>query len=274
MVLVHADGPLSFASLIDWWDQARTVPNSLVSEKGAALIASIKGRSYAATVAGIFGDTAVQKRWDQADAAGTLQALRQAYCRTLREVREYKAERDLRRAESDPFHPMVRIAITVLDMVVDMLDVTSLLDAACGDAAWIATAFLARRPQVKYIGVDIVSHVIEENQQRFPSLRFVASDLSGAELPKADVVFSKETLNHMFVEDAVQAVKAFQTSGARYLVTNIHRGAPNNLGASKGHHAHYAPYDYALPPFNLRKLCPLLSINKEDWTEYALFALS
>ena len=25
----------------------------------------------------------------------------------------------------------------------------------------------------------------------------------------------KETLNHMFVEDAVQAVKAFQTSGAR-----------------------------------------------------------
>lgn len=96
-----ADGPLSFASLIDWWDQARTVPNSLVSEKGATLVASIKGRSYAATVAGMFGDTAVQKRWDQADAAGTLQALRQAYCRTLREVREYKAERDLRRAESE-----------------------------------------------------------------------------------------------------------------------------------------------------------------------------
>lgn len=96
-----ADGPLSFASLIDWWDQARTVPNSLVSEKGSALVASIKGRSYAATVAGLFGDTAVQRRWDQADAEGTLQALRQAYCRTWREVREYKAERDLRKAETE-----------------------------------------------------------------------------------------------------------------------------------------------------------------------------
>lgn len=96
-----ADGPLCFASLIDWWDQARNVTNSLVSEKGTALIASIKGRAYAATVAGMFGDTAVQRRWDQADAAGTLQALRQAYCRTLREVREYKAERDLRRAETE-----------------------------------------------------------------------------------------------------------------------------------------------------------------------------
>ena len=28
---------------------------------------------------------------------------------------------------------------------------------------------------------------------------------------------------------------------ARYLVTNIHRGAPNQLGETKGHHAHYAP---------------------------------
>lgn len=174
---------------------------------------------------------------------------------------------------SDPFHPMVRIAITVLDMVVDLLGATSMLDAACGDAAWIATAFLSRRPQVKYTGVDIVSHVIEENQQRFPSLRFLTADLSGTTLPAADFVFSKETLNHMFLEDAVQALAAFRASGNRYLVTNLHRGAPNHQGATKGHHAHYAPYDYTLPPFNLRKLCPLLTINQEDWTEYAIFAL-
>lgn len=174
---------------------------------------------------------------------------------------------------SDPFHPMVRIAITVLDMVVDMLGATSMLDAACGDAAWIATAFLSRRPQVKYTGVDIVNHVIEENQQRFPSLRFLTADLSGTSLPAADFVFSKETLNHMFLEDAVQALSAFRASGNRFLVTNIHRGAPNKQGATKGHHAHYAPYDYTLPPFNLRKLCPLLTINQEDWTEYAIFAL-
>ncbi|CAE7876813.1 ATPSCKMT [Symbiodinium sp. KB8] len=281
-----ADGPLSFASLIDWWDQARTVPNSLVSEKGSALVASIKGRSYAATVAGLFGDTAVQRRWDQADAEGTLQALRQAYCRTWREVREYKAERDLRKAEtecwkeeffpvsamSDPFHPMVRIAVTAIDMALDLLAARSLLDAACGDAAWMVAAVLSRR-SVQYTGVDIVQHVTEENQRSFPSHRFIAADCSSnAELPQADVVFSKETLNHMFVEDAVQALKCFRRS-SRYLVTNIHRGAPNNLGASKGHHAHYVPYDFSLPPFNLRKLCQLVPINHEDWTEFALFAL-
>eukprot|EP00931_Biecheleriopsis_adriatica_P079264 TRINITY_DN52669_c0_g1_i1.p1 TRINITY_DN52669_c0_g1~~TRINITY_DN52669_c0_g1_i1.p1 ORF type:complete len:442 (-),score=56.29 TRINITY_DN52669_c0_g1_i1:19-1344(-) len=178
---------------------------------------------------------------------------------------------------SDPFHPMVRVAITALDMAVDMLGCKSILDAACGDAAWLVAHFLCRRPDVYYHGIDIVSHVIKENQQKFPSVRFSVADFSDPScrhsLPAVDLVFSKETLNHMFVEDAVQALRNIQSTGARHLVTNVHRGSPNNRGASKGHHANYAPYDYALPPFNLRKLCRLVHINQEDWTEYALFAL-
>eukprot|EP00930_Biecheleria_cincta_P013251 TRINITY_DN11911_c0_g1_i1.p1 TRINITY_DN11911_c0_g1~~TRINITY_DN11911_c0_g1_i1.p1 ORF type:complete len:457 (+),score=60.74 TRINITY_DN11911_c0_g1_i1:48-1418(+) len=180
---------------------------------------------------------------------------------------------------SDPFHPMVRVAIAALDMAVDLVGAQSILDAACGDAAWIAAHFLWRHPEISYTGADIVSHVIEENRQRHPSsMRFAAADLSDAaaceqRLPKADLVFSKETLNHMFVEDAVHALCNLRSTKSRYLLTNIHRGSPNNRGASKGHHAHYAPYDYSLPPFNLKKLCALVQINQEDWTEYALFAL-
>lgn len=180
---------------------------------------------------------------------------------------------------SDPFHPMVRVAIAALDMAVDLIGARSILDAACGDAAWIEAHFLSRHPEISYTGADIVSHIIEENRQRHPSsLRFAAADLSDAvtceqRLPRADLVFSKETLNHMFVEDAVHAVCNLRSTKSRYLLTNIHRGAPNNRGAAKGAHAHYAPYDYSLPPFNLKKICPLVQINQEDWTEYALFAL-
>eukprot|EP00931_Biecheleriopsis_adriatica_P081165 TRINITY_DN54507_c0_g1_i1.p1 TRINITY_DN54507_c0_g1~~TRINITY_DN54507_c0_g1_i1.p1 ORF type:complete len:432 (-),score=114.41 TRINITY_DN54507_c0_g1_i1:38-1333(-) len=94
-------GPLSFASLIDWWDQAQSVANSLVAEKGALLIAGIKGRSYTAKVAGMLGESAVMKRWEQANNAGTLQELRAAYLRTFHEVREYKVERDLQRVEAE-----------------------------------------------------------------------------------------------------------------------------------------------------------------------------
>lgn len=180
---------------------------------------------------------------------------------------------------SDPFHPMVRVAIAALDMAVDLVGAQSILDAACGDAAWMAAHFLSRRPKVSYTGADIVSHVIEENRQRhLSSLHFVDADLSDAaacsqRLPRADLVFSKETLNHMFVEDAAHALCNLRSTKSKYLMTNIHRGSPNNLGAKKGAHAHYAPYDYSLPPFNLKKLCSLVQINQDDWTEYALFAL-
>merc|ERR1712137_970803 len=92
-------------------------------------------------------------------------------------------------------------------------------------------------------------------------------------LPAVDLVFSKETLNHMVVQDALRAVQRLQTTGCGYLLTNITRGAPNFKGVSKGGHMNYAHYDYELPPFCLRKLAPLVEISKEDWTEFALFSL-
>merc|ERR1712185_242325 len=97
-----ADGPLSFASLIDWWDQARSVENSLVAEKGMTLIASVKARVMSKSLGGFYSsDSTARKKWTEAAAKGPeeLQALKEAYIRTLNEVREYKMERDLRTAE-------------------------------------------------------------------------------------------------------------------------------------------------------------------------------
>jgi len=46
-------------------------------------------------------ETAARRKWREAAAKGTehVEALRDAYIRTLTEVREYKMERDLRAAE-------------------------------------------------------------------------------------------------------------------------------------------------------------------------------
>lgn len=95
-----AGAPCSFASLLDWWEQARSVENSLVSEKGMALIASVKASSMSKSLT-FSSDTAVRKKWLRAAEAGdeVLQALRDSYCRTIVEVREYKMVRDLRNAE-------------------------------------------------------------------------------------------------------------------------------------------------------------------------------
>lgn len=95
------EGPTSFASLVDWWDQAWNVSNSLVAEKGTALIAGIKSRAYSAKMSGLFAETIVQKRWAEAESAGTLEYLRDGYIRTIQEYRQYKAERNLQMAETD-----------------------------------------------------------------------------------------------------------------------------------------------------------------------------
>lgn len=180
---------------------------------------------------------------------------------------------------SDPFHPMVRLAISALDAVVDAFHITSMMDAACGDAGWITSHFLNRRPELQYTGVDIVEHVIRDNRRRYPTLPFLCVDLGDpsadvhGSLPKVDLVFSKETINHMFIQDAVRALRRLSTTDARFLLTHITRCAPNNLGAKKGHHANFAQYDYALPPFNLEKLATILEINQDDWSEWALFRL-
>lgn len=95
------EGPLSFASFLDWWDQACSVSNSLVAEKGALLLASVKANSMGKKIAGLFMQTAVQQYYARAKEKGRLEVLRMAFCRALAEVRQYKMGRDLRLVEGE-----------------------------------------------------------------------------------------------------------------------------------------------------------------------------
>merc|ERR1711879_606274 len=67
-----------------------------------------------------------------------------------------------------------------------------------------------------------------------------------------------ETLNHMSLPDAQNALRRFQATGARYLLTNVHEGAPNEEGNAKTCYTTYVHYDYTLPPFNLRRIAPVI----------------
>jgi len=93
--------PLTFAAFCEWWEQARMVPDSLVSEKGAGLIAGVKARAARMAIGGFFTDSTVRKRWQEARDSDQLQQLREAYCKTFSEIREYKMERDLKAAEKE-----------------------------------------------------------------------------------------------------------------------------------------------------------------------------
>ena len=70
-----------------------------------------------------------------------------------------------------------------------------------------------------------------------------------------------------------RALCRFRETGARYLLTNVHCGADHGVGAAKTQFLRYAPYDYALPPFSLRRLLRVIEVNWEERTAFELFDL-
>lgn len=174
---------------------------------------------------------------------------------------------------SDLWSPEARLAVTAIEAAIDRFDVGSILDCACGDANWIVPYFVSRRPEVAYCGIDIVPEVIKQNQVAFPGLQFWTIDVAEAPLPTgADMIFSKETVNHMDLEDAKKAIQRFKDTGARLLLTNVHAGADNFLGADKACFTTYIKYDYERQPFNMTRIARIIEYQGKD-TFYDLFAL-
>ena len=132
-----------------------------------------------------------------------------------------------------------------------------LLDCACGDMAWswqwvVQETKLAR---LEYTGIDIAPGPVAAARRRIGTFgRLLMLDIAEHNLETAvgpmDLVLSKDTLNHMSPDLAVQALRAFSKVSS-WLLINNHPGtyAAQEL-ASWGQN--WRPYDYGLPPFNLQ----------------------
>lgn len=174
---------------------------------------------------------------------------------------------------SDLWSPEARLAVTALEAVVDAFGIRSILDAACGDATWMVPYFVSRHPEIAYTGVDVVAEVVARNRQRHPGLQFVTVDLSEQPLPGgSQLIFSKETINHMHLNDAQLAIRRFVATGAKYLLTNVHEGADNMEGLKKTCHTTYIKYDYSAPPFELNRIARVVEYQGLN-TSFTLYAL-
>ena len=76
------------------------------------------------------------------------------------------------------------------------LQVRSLLDAPCGDFAWMQHVASSLD---SYVGVDIVPRLIAENQERYASraIRFVRLDIVTDPLPGADAILCRDFFIHL-----------------------------------------------------------------------------
>jgi hypothetical protein len=136
------------------------------------------------------------------------------------------------------------------------LKIGTLLDAPCGDWNWMRVIKLG---STRYVGVDIVAPIIEKNKAQYSSewVKFVCADIINDDLPKADMIFSRDCLVHLSFDDAFKVVRNFQRSGATYLLTTTftNRTSNDDLGTR-----FWRPLNKQIPPFNFS--APLKIINE------------
>jgi hypothetical protein len=121
----------------------------------------------------------------------------------------------------------------VIPGIVSEFGVKSFLDAPCGDWFWMQKVTL---PATSYLGVDIVNDMIESNKKRFGNtmVDFKCVNLVEDDLPRADLIFSRDCLVHLSFDDALKIISNFKRSGARYLLTTTFSERKQNEDLGKG----------------------------------------
>jgi len=168
-------------------------------------------------------------------------------------------------------------ALGALLSVIKMIGARSIADVPCGDGCFAGALLdalsnrtsdtsgnLAPTP-VEYVGVDIVHRLIDDNRQRYGSnaVHFVQADvISSSWIPNADLVFSRQMLQHMCTDDALRFIRLVAHSSAKYaLLTTFETDdsfVNTDIGCASGD---YRAQDLTKPPFSLPR--PMMLFSEE-----------
>jgi hypothetical protein len=150
----------------------------------------------------------------------------------------------------------VRQSLTALSQVVRDHAVQSIADLPCGDFNWMPL-FLEQHPELTYKGYDIVDALVVRNRRAHPDRVFHVLDITTETPDRADLLFSKDLVNHLLERDVWSAVANMVRSGTTYLmITSNSDPVPNEElpenvgGASRPLNLQIAPYDFPPPIYD------------------------
>lgn len=138
-----------------------------------------------------------------------------------------------------------RVVRRELPRVLKQLGARVLLDAPCGDFSWMQHVDLSG---VEYIGGDIVPSIVAQDQKLHANewRRFIELDLTGDELPDADVLLSRDCLVHLSYANIGAVLANIARSNIRYLLMTSFPGRGDNKDIIDGD---WRPLDFEAPPF-------------------------
>jgi SAM-dependent methyltransferase len=149
-----------------------------------------------------------------------------------------------------------------LPVLLDKFNITSILDIPCGDWNWMKTVNLNN---TSYIGADIVPDLIEKNKSLYPTVDFRVLDLTSSELPKVDLIFTRDCLGHLSNENVFKAIQNCKASGSKYLLATSFTKWNTN---SDIHDGYWKCINLMVEPFLLN---PLYLINEDCRENYPHF---
>jgi hypothetical protein len=154
----------------------------------------------------------------------------------------------------------VETTITIrerLPLLIDKYAIQSMLDIPCGDYNWMKLV----EKKCTYLGGDIVEELIENNQRQYSSLnvQFKRIDMTVDSLPKVDLIFCKDCLQHLSYENIKKAINNFRQSGSTYLLVTSYSKTWRNHDIYDGD---YRPLNLLKKPFCFPK--PIERIQEES----------
>jgi len=132
-----------------------------------------------------------------------------------------------------------------LPVLVQELQVISILDVPCGDFHWMKEVAL---PIARYIGADIMTDQVTKNTVSFANDRrtFMRLDLRQDRLPKVDLILCRDCLVHLSFADIFLALENVKRSNSTYLLATTFPAARENTDIVTGE---WRPLNLQLPPF-------------------------
>ena len=150
-----------------------------------------------------------------------------------------------------------RIIIEMLPILLQEMNVASILDIPCGDFNWMNRVNLGK---ISYIGADIVKILIQKNRKKYSkeSRRFLHLDIITDPLPKVDLVFCRDLFVHFCFKDIFKSLHNIIKSKSLYLLTTTFPSKKVNNDILTGR---WRTLNLEIFPFHFPK--PLKMVNEE-----------
>ena len=156
-----------------------------------------------------------------------------------------------------------RVILAEIPRLLRRFQIKTVLDIPCGDLFWMKE-IRSELEQIlsRYTGADIVPELINQNRERYqtPKISFEVLNLVQDDLPKSDLILTRDCLIHLSFNCIADSLLNAQRSGSTYLLASTYTKPRPNVDIEEDVSLLGRAINLCAPPFSFPE--PLLLINE------------